>query len=266
MFFCLFSKAAQARIREAVRLNKYVPYDQFGWNAYNSKDNRPAEELTLTPQGIWMLRGFSKDRERSLPLTEWLAASAAMEKLVREIHGNTRGDYLAQHNQNVTNLARRASWQAALEYDIQLREAWVADPSMDISVVDTERWQLIVTDLLCQSMNSPAKRSLHSYPDSSSRPAKRSRLFSSHCFRCGHVGHLPGSCTASTTITNRPAATIRSGARSKHALVGPNGRSYCFTFAKGEQCMYGASCVNYHGCSICGEQVHGAASCPAVAR
>lgn len=85
-----------------------------------------------------MIKDFSRDKEQSIQLPDWLTALSTMEKLVKEIHDGTCASYLERHNQNVTGLTCPGFWQAALKYNIQMCEAWIVNPHMNISILDIE--------------------------------------------------------------------------------------------------------------------------------
>ncbi|KAG0691646.1 hypothetical protein DFH29DRAFT_785340, partial [Suillus ampliporus] len=53
-----------------------------------------------------------------------------------------------------------------------------------------------------------------------------------HCFQCGHSGHLPGDCSAETTSAGKTLALLATSAKSCHALTAPNGKHFCFNWAK----------------------------------
>jgi hypothetical protein len=81
-------------------------------------------------------------------------------------------------------------------------------------------------------------------------PRKRQR---SHCFQCGGSGHFPVKCKAEQTVSGKPTTALVPNAKSKHAMLAPNGKQFCFGWAWNSSCTFGDTCSNFHGCSICGE-------------
>ena len=155
-----------------------------------------------------------------------------------------------------------------MDYDVQQRELVSVQPTHDISTLDLIALTLIATRPrggiplssipLSKPGSSPLKRpSTHS--DNQMGPsAKRVR---SCCFRCGGSSHLPQDCIAESTSAGRTPASIATNAKSKHALLAPNGKQYCFNFAQKSSCTFGINCINFHGCSLCNNATHGAGAC-----
>jgi hypothetical protein len=172
-----------------------------------------------------------------------------------------RAEAFAQHHKLVMDLGRSHSWDIAMEYDIQQREAVALNPSHDLAILDLAALTIIstrpVTLTVPVSSSSPTKRSFpHDSP--SNLPRKRHR---SHCFRCGSSGHFPFECKEDQTSAGKPTAPLAPNGKSKHALLAPGGKQFCFNWARQSSCSFGGTCSNFHGCSICGEASHGAGSC-----
>ena len=176
-----------------------------------------------------------------------------------------------------SNIASTYDWVAARTYDIKEREAYAADPSIDISVENSERVALIAASFYARCRDPPdtpapytrtytASRRLQAVPrDQYPRKRPRTDGAGNHCFRCGRSDppHMPASCTYTTTVAGRPCAPIHAASTSPHALAAPSGAAYCFQFAGQSVCRGVARCTNHHGCSICGvDESHGARACP----
>lgn len=181
--------------------------------------------------------------------------------LRHERHGEARAGAFASHHKLVLDLGRSHNWEIAMEYDIQQREVVALNPSHDLGSLDLAALTIIATRPISHVFNppssSPSKRS--SPPESLARsPRKR---FRSHCFRCGGSDHFLADCKAEVTITGKPTAKLAPSAKSKHTMLAPNGKQFCFNWARSSSCSFGSSCANFHGCSICGEPSHGAGGC-----
>ena len=81
------------------------------------------------------------------------------------------------------------------------------------------------------------------------------------CFHCGGLSHLPQDCVAESTSTGHTPTSIATNAKSKHALLVPNGKQYCFNFTQKSSCTFRNNCINFHGCSLCNNATHGAGAC-----
>ncbi|KAH8105148.1 hypothetical protein BXZ70DRAFT_919588 [Cristinia sonorae] len=261
-------------VDKAVRKGLYVPYDALT-RANRVKAHRGEEEIVLHPNGSASIRGLSRDGEKYISLEDWLAASHTVEALVRTYHGDARADCLKAHHMNVRKLLGQGlSWsQTCLPYDIHQRELWAAEPRHDISQIDANHVSLLVatslqaSQLASQSTTSShptawqsSKRRAQSPPPS--QPSSKKPKTGGYCFRCGKSGHLPGTCGAETTVAGKPCAAITTLKRGGTALTAPGGKTYCFRFASTASCKFNTDCINFHGCSICLDEAHGAASCP----
>ena len=209
--------------------------------------------------------------DRSLPVEEFASIATAVVAATRKYHGDDRADRLHAHHNCVQRIMARYSWEVAREYDIRERESAAADPRHDLSVCNTELLAAIVTEMQFQAaLATPAPLPPGLVPAKCARDTqfvstlarKKSVAPPQLCFRCGVTGHLPAACTSSTTTAGRPVAPIATGARSGNALLAPDGRQFCFNFAKMSLCTHGDSCRNAHACSLCADDAHGAAACP----
>ena len=175
------------------------------------------------------------------------------------------------HYKFVQELARLHGWQVAVKYDVLQHFLVAQNPRHDLGLLDPDAVSLIVSCILLQQLGwnvsgsgsplSTLKCSFPSDANSVQSPLKKFRD-SHHCFRCGAHGHLPADCKAKSTSARHPTFPLAGGdAKSKHALLGPDNKIFCFTWARNSFCPFGGACVNYHGCSICQGSTHGAKTC-----
>ncbi|KAH9917378.1 uncharacterized protein BXZ73DRAFT_105540 [Epithele typhae] len=271
------------KVDRAIKAGQYTPYTHVvAENAFtHRKETTLASVLTassaLDPTG-----------ELSLDCAKWSVASKAVERCMDTHHGAARAEVLRKHHTIVEGIGADHSWEAALRYDSQMRRIWVMSPYVDIGIHDPVQLAIALNamaekkiDARFQALPQQGQRAhvgaggrgygagygatttgtarAAPYDDA---PRKWARV-ESRCFRCGGTGHMPSACVAATTVTGRPTAPRLLGGRSPHALIAPDNTAFCFGFARGgnTRCAQGAACVNYHGCSICGDTRHGAAAC-----
>ena len=253
--------AIPPKVEEAFKNFRYVPYTSLSLPA-RMKVVRGEDKLVLNANGSFTVKNLDRRNEKLISVVDWHAASRATEERIRFHHGDYRADAFAAHHKLVMDLGRSHGWEVAMDYDVQQREVAALNPSHDLSVLDTTALMIIATRLSVQHTStqppSPLKRGFSSDNLSSHPPKKRSR---SYCFRCGVPGHFPADCKAEQTSSGKPTAPVISTACSKHAILAPNGKQFCFTFARNSSCNYGDSCSNFHGCSLCGDPSHGAGTC-----
>lgn len=140
-------------------------------------------------------------------------------------------------------------------------------PSLDLTALSLITTRPLMLALAASSAYSPQPSSplKCSAPSDTLLPSpKRRPSGCSHCFQCGHIGHMPGSDCQLNTTTGKPVTAITTGAHSRHALVTSNGKHYCFLFGKNSFCSYGNNCINHHTCSLCNGTNHGAGNCKSV--
>lgn len=251
--------AIPTKVEEAFKKFAYVPYISLTHSA-RLRASRGEDESVINAQGGLTAKGLDRRNEKSISVIDWLATSRAAEQRIRFYHGEARATAFATHHRIVTDLSRTHSWDIALDYDIQQRELVSQHPTHDISTLDTAALTVIATrpPPAIVFPPSPLKRSLPS-DKQSSFPIKRVR--SGCCFWCGNQGHLPHECVAESTTAGKPVAAIAPNAKSKNALLAPNGKTYCFNWTKSSSCPFGSSCTNFHGCSLCTNVNHGAGAC-----
>ncbi|KAJ7185069.1 hypothetical protein C8R46DRAFT_1300944 [Mycena filopes] len=266
--------AVPVKVESAFKAYQYVPYIALSLSA-RIKAASDEENLILSSTGTFTVRGLDRRGEKSIGMVDWHAAANVAEERTRFHHGDERGDALAGHHRVVLEIARtHSSWDVAMEYDTQQRYLASIDHRHNLSGLDTTALTLITSRMAIQ-----ASQSAQGAPSSSGRsagPAKRSfladdstgspkKMVKAYCFRCGNSGHFPADCTATTTITNRPTAGVSKTGKSKNTLLTPDGKQFCFNFARHSSCNFGNTCHNFHGCSICGSAAHGAGSCSSAA-
>ncbi|KAF9442290.1 hypothetical protein P691DRAFT_498277 [Macrolepiota fuliginosa MF-IS2] len=151
------------------------------------------------------------------------------------------------------------------------------NPAHDYSMCDSEALLSISTcimqKMLAAAMPSSSPMTLsttsvgsnkHGLPDDQSLSHRKKPCTSNSmmCFQCGCTGHLPASCTASTTLAQKPCAALVPNTSSANALQGPDGQQFCFLWSKNSQCTQGSSCNFSHSCTLCCQSNHGATECP----
>jgi len=224
------------------------------------KAARGEEDIVFNAQGGLTVKNLDRRNEKLISTVDWHAAARAAEERIRFHHGAARAEAFAAHHRLVMDLGRSHNWDIAMEYDVQQREVAALNPSHDLGSLDVAALTLIATrpvPHLVIPSSSPSKRSLPS-EGLSQGARKRQR---SHCFRCGGLDHFPSECKADQTLSGKPAAAVSPNGKSKNAMLAPNGKYFCFGWARNNSCRFGEACTNFHGCSICGESNHGAGSC-----
>ena len=250
------------KVDDAFRLYKYVPYSSLT-SAARLKASRGEEDFIINASGGLTTKALDRKDEQNILLPDWLEASATAEERIHFHHGEARASALAKHHRIVTDLAHTHPWSIAIEYNIRQREMAACRPEHDLSSLDDKCLMLVVTTLMsaCNVPEVPLATPLakRSRIDSNAR-GSRKRL-TRMCFRCSFAGHLPADCKAETTSAGRTPMAISSDAQSKHALIGPNGKHFCFNWARDSTCQFSDKCHNHHGCSLCGSTSHGAGTC-----
>jgi hypothetical protein len=187
-------------------------------------------------------------------------------------HGDVRATALMDHHAIVLGLACKYDWDLVMEYDIQQREAVAHNPSHDISFLDITALTIMALrppSVPSVTLSAPAvlvsgQRATKRQASSDYETSPSKKRPQSLCFRCGLLGHLPADCNSTTTAAGKAPAPLARGAKSTHSLVAPDGRQFCFNFARSTTCSFGSNCTNFHGCSICGNPAHGAGRCRSV--
>ena len=217
------------------------------------------EDIVFNAQGGLTVKSLDRRNEKLISAVDWHAAARAAEEWTRFHHGATRAEGFVAHHKLVMDLGRSHNWDIAIEYDVQQREVAALNPSHDLSSLDMVAFTIIATRPVTHHVTpalSPLKRSPPS--ETFQAPKKHQR---SHCFHCGGADHFPSDCKADQTVTGKPTAALSPNGRSKNAMLAPNSKHFCFSWARYSSCCFGEACSNFHGCSICGESNHGASSC-----
>ncbi len=238
------------------------------------------DELIISPSGVLTSRGLDGSFEHMISLEAWLKASKAMVKRTRHHHGDEAAEALQAHHENVETLLGNFGWNIALAYDINQRKTAAVSENHDIAPLDHLALSLITagaaalhrsnagpgdlgghhshnTHPLALKRGAPAHSQAHG-------PSKRARTGATQkCFRCGSSGHMPADCRNQTTSAGKPVAKLDTSSErtSPHALIAPDGRAYCYPFARSSSCHWQHNCKFYHGCSLCRANSHGALSC-----
>jgi hypothetical protein len=256
-----FRSAVPHKVEEAFRAFRYVPHTALTSSA-RLRAARGEEEFIINAQGGITAKGFDRRSEKIISTVNWFASAKAAEDRTRFHHGDIRAMALTGHHTIVMELARSHNWDIAMDYDIQQREAVALNPAHDLSGLDTAALTIIATrpPPLSAIPLRTLKRPVSSDFEVSPSKKKPQGL----CFRCGLLGHLPADCRSDSTAAGKAPAALARGAKSIHALVAQDGRQFCFNFAKSSSCSFGATCTNFHGCSVCRSASHGAGSCKSV--
>ena len=217
------------------------------------------EDIVFNAQGGLTVKSLDRRNEKLISAVDWHAAARAAEEWTRFHHGATRAEGFVAHHKLVMDLGRSHNWDIAIEYDVQQREVAALNPSHDLSSLDMVAFTIIATRPVTHHVTpalSPLKRSPPS--ETFQAPKKHQR---SHCFHCGGADHFPRYCKADQTVAGKPTAALSPNGRSKNAMLAPNSKHFCFSWAHYSSCCFGEACSNFHGCSICGKSNHGASSC-----
>lgn len=228
-----------------------------------SSFENPSESHVIAELSALLSKPTDRSDDRNISLQDWFGVSTAVEREMRRLHGDERAEALHKHHMVVLGIASRWSWAIAVEYDIEQRELAFMDKSHDYSTIDNTSVAAIFSKQTLQShrviqpLHSPSKRRA----SEELSPASTKRQKGVICFRCGSAGHMPASCSASTTSAGKPVPALTLNARSNQALQAPSGVQYCFSFASRGACKFGTSCSFEHSCSLCRSSSHGAANC-----
>jgi hypothetical protein len=202
-------------------------------------------------------------------LSDWIGAADTAEDRTGHYHGATCAKALKAHHSVVLGLSRSHSWDVAVEYNIQQREMVAQHPQHNLSQLDDKALTIIATRIVTgqpaiTTSYSQAQLKRPSPPSSSPSQHLQKKKARLQCFWCGGADHLPGDCTAESTVTGHPVARIATSAKSAHTLTAPGGKIFCISWARFSSCHFANACINYHRCSICGDAAHGAGTCRAI--
>lgn len=253
--------AIPTRVENAFKAYVYVPYSALSVAARLRSIQDP-DDVVINPQGGFSMKKMERRGEASITMIEWRAAARIAEDRTLFHHGEERAAAFAGHHLVVEEVAMDHGWPLAVKYDILQRELAAADVSHDISSLHLSALMKLQIQAMTFTARAPEPLAQQSSPRK--RAFQDTEPATAHCFRCGGGGHFPGDCTASSTTSGRIPAALAKGDGNKHAMVAPNGKQYCFSFARGK-CNAGDSCSNYHGCSVCGDANHGAGRCKSAA-
>jgi len=226
--------------------------------------------------GEFKVKDTGRKGESDISMSDWLKASAMMVDLFALHQSIERSQALREHNAIVVDLCHTTkSWELAVKYDIQSREHYTADKSIDLSV----RNEQLISDLMrakegevLKQLEAHVKKSHESSPLSITpnrlqrrtsfkppppyeRPASTLKTFI--CYRCGHSGHLVRDCNATNTTAGKACATKN---KLGH-LIAPSGATYCTSFLVQNTCKNNEKCSYVHECPICGSSSHGGSEC-----
>lgn len=168
------------------------------------------------------------------------------------------------HHLVVKGIAASHNWELAVEYNMRQREIAAAEWDHNLDMLDQAALIQLALQATVIRAAPPAPTTLsckRKTPGGDGTPSSMKCLASGHCFWCGGAAHMPADCVASATSARRAPAPVHKTGRNKNTLLAKNGKQYCFSFAHGS-CHTARNCANFHGCSICRDTVHGAASCP----
>ena len=249
--------AIPPKAEEAFRLFRYVPYTSLSTLA-RVKASRGEDEVILNLSGGISVKLLDQCNEKSISVVEWHAAAHVAKERTQFHHGEAQANTLALHHKVVMDLGRTHSWEVTVEYDIQQHELSLLNPTHDLSSLDAMALTVIVTHTSVQLSHPPTTSPLKHQVmfKATSQPVHKCTC--AFCFQCGASGHLPANCKADQMVARRSVAPIAATAQSKHAMLAPSGKPFCFAFVHMSACSYGDSSTIFHSCSICGDTQHGA--------
>ncbi|KAI6140126.1 hypothetical protein BKA82DRAFT_20507 [Pisolithus tinctorius] len=225
----------------------YVPYSLLTLSAH-AKVNMKGKDASyiLTPEGF-ATKSLDQVNELSISAADWINAACTAEECTHFHHGEEHANALASHHQVVTSISASHSWLVAMHYDIQQCEIAHANPEHDLMGLDMAALTIANNHALLavQSLTIATTTKRAAPNDLPSFPCKRpAHPNNNHgcCFRCGHSGHLPSNCTASSTAAGKPVVTLASNGKSKHTLIVPDGHHFCFNWATHSSCSFGPEC------------------------
>lgn len=259
--------AIPAKVENAFKAYLYVPYSALSVSA-RLRSIQDDDDVFFNPQGKMSLRKMERKGEANITMVEWRASARIAEDRILFHHGVERAAAFTGHHLVVEEVAMEHGWSLAVKYDILQRELAAADVSHDVSSLHISALMKLQLQAMTLSARAPEPFVQQASPrkrafQDTELPTPHKRIASAHCFRCGGGGHFPGDCTASSTVSGRIPAALAKGPGNKHAMLAPNGKQFCFSFARG-RCSAGDSCSNSHACSICGDANHGAGRCKSV--
>ena len=243
---------------EAFKNFCYIPYSSLTLAA-RVKAAHGEEDIVFNAQGGLTVKSLDRRNEKLISTVDWHAAAQAAEECICFHHGDARAEAFVAHHKLVMDLRCSHNWDTAMEYDVQQHEVAALNPSYDLSSLDLVALTIIAT---CPAVHhvplssSPLKWSFPT--EASSQTSKKCQR--TYCFWCGGPDHFPAECKAEQTAAGKPAAAVAPNTKSKHAMLAPNGKHFCFRWAR-NSCHFRDACSNFHGCSICGESSHSAGSC-----
>ena len=261
MFLVFVSSAILLKVEDAFKNFCYVPYSSLTL-ASCTKVAWGEEDLVPNALGGLTVKSLERRNEKAISIVDWHAAAHAAEERTWFHHGEACAEALSVHHRLVMDLGHTHSWDIAMDYDVQQRNAVALNPAHDLSSMDLTALTIIATCPVVSTAGPPLLSPKRGIPSDAlaQPPCKRQH---SHCFCCGGPDHFPANCQAEVTATGKSIAKLAPTAKSKHAMLATNGKQFCFSWARSSSCSFGSSCSNFHGCSICSEVSHGAGGCKA---
>ncbi|KAG1726068.1 uncharacterized protein EDB91DRAFT_1086889 [Suillus paluster] len=239
------SATVPPKVNEAFKAFKYVLYSTLTSSAWWQAIRSSKEAFTISASGSLMAKGLDRRNERSITLSDWIGATDVAEDRTEHYHVIACVKALKAHHSMVLGLSCSHSWDIAVEYDIQQCKMVAQHPQHDLSQLDDRALTIIATRIVTR------------------QPAVTAS-YGSSAFGAEEQTTYQGDCTAESTVTGHPTAHIASSAKSAHALTAPGGKIFCISWARFSSCHFANACINYHGCSICGDTAHGAGTCRAT--
>ncbi|KAF7784988.1 hypothetical protein Agabi119p4_1153 [Agaricus bisporus var. burnettii] len=228
-----------------------------------SFDN-PSESRVVAELSALLSKPSDFSKDQNISMQYWFTVSTAVEREMRKFHGEERADALHKHHMVVLDIVRRWSWAVAVDYDFEQRQLAYMEKSHDYSTIDpTSATAISGRHMLqaCQAPQTPVSPTKRPQTEESSTPAAKRQRRCASCFRCGRAGHLPVSCSATTTTAGKLVAAFAPNTKNSQALQTHSGTQYYFAFAARSTCKFGSSCSFEHSCSLCWSSSHRAARC-----
>ena len=226
--------------------------------------------------------------ELELSFDEWYQAWQRLLKIINQHHPDEFDLWRTHFTSIMLKETRAEDWPLWIAYDTEVRRRSVTtalDPSQfQKRLFDDLYVRYSSTKILMQVQSSatpgpsshsssPARHQPYQRPPDngytsrfrgdSFRTHSSSKATSRRCFFCGGSSHNPKSCVAATLVNGKPLLLPKT-ATPDIPRTNRSGRQYCFGWnGKNGNCTFN-QCAREHACSLCGDRIHNAQSCPTI--